>query len=66
MIGHSYFRVIPTRVIPARREDLEKFPLKDLREYATALGVAPGRKKPETIDNILSTGKATMLAQLGD
>lgn len=57
---------IPTRVVPASREALEKFNHKDLRDYAKSLGIEPGRSKVDTIIFLMESGKATLCASLGN
>ena len=57
---------ITTRVVPASREALECFPLKDLREYAKALGVQHGRPTKKLIVDALLLSRATLCASLGD
>jgi hypothetical protein len=63
---------VTTRVVPASREALECFPLKDLRAYAQTFGIRPQPTKEQTIDALLHRGhrkdgcKATLCASLGD
>lgn len=57
---------IPTRVVPARVEALEKFPAKALKDYAYGLGSRRTRTKAEAIDWLLASGRATLCASLGD
>ena len=59
-------RVVETQVIKATRESLEKFTRKELRYYAKSINVKVGRSKDDTIANLLLSGKATILAQLGN
>ena len=59
-------RVLETRVLPATRKMLERFSHEELALYAESLGVVASRGKHRTITLILATGKATVLAQLGD
>lgn len=66
MIGKVTCHVVETQVVPATKEALERFTREDLRNYAESLGVERGRNKIDTINNLLASGKATLLAQLGD
>lgn len=66
MIGKVQVREIETKVIPATGEALSRFSRQELRDYASCLGVERGRSKEDTIRNLIASGKATMLAQLGD
>lgn len=54
---------ITTRVVPASREALECFSLKDLQDYAVTLGLPRQRKKGSVIFSLLSR-KATLCASL--
>ena len=45
---------------------LDKYPHKELAEYARSIGVAVGKTKQETIDNLVRSGKATICAWLGN
>ena len=56
---------IETHVIQATTIMLEKFSHRDLKGYAEAIGVRIGKCKNETIENLMASGKATVLAQLG-
>jgi hypothetical protein len=66
MIGKIKLREGETRVIPVTLYALAKFSRAELRGYAKSIGVPVGRGKMETVANLLHSGKATMLAQLGD
>jgi hypothetical protein len=58
--------VVETRVIIPTREQLDAFSFAELERYAEGIGVKPSKTKKETIDRLLESGKATILAQLGD
>ena len=58
--------VIAPRVVPASREALLCFTMKDLRAYAKELGVRSSSSKWVLVDDILRSGKATLCAFLGD
>jgi len=60
------YYVITQKIIPATRETLRLFSIKDLRRYAKDLGVQTGKTKETIIENLMRSGKATLLAQLGD
>lgn len=66
MIGKVTARVVTTHVVTAHLDALEKFTRQELRDYAKSLGVERGQNKRDTIRNLLLSGKATLLAQLGD
>ena len=56
---------LPTKVVPASSEALEKFNYEDLRAYAESLGVETGSLKNVTIARLMVSGKATLCASLG-
>jgi hypothetical protein len=66
MIGSVNVRVIETQVVPAWAPALERFTREELREYAKSINVERGQNKHDTIRNLLESGRATMLVQLGD
>jgi len=66
MIGKIMIREIETRVIKATAENLAKFAAKELRGYCDCNSVSGTGTKQEIIDRLMATGKATMLAQLGN
>lgn len=59
-------RTVETRVVSVTREQLQAFSLKELRYYAASIGVPSGKTKDDVITNLLESGKATILAQLGN
>ncbi len=56
----------PQKVVPAYMEQLMKFTHKDLKAYAKSLGVKCGTTKHTTCHVLMRSGKATLLASLGD
>ncbi len=57
---------IPTRVVPASREALEKFSATNLKEYAKDICGKRARNKVEAIDLLVVSGRATLCASLGN
>ena len=53
-----------TVAVAATRDALDKFTRRELRDYATSLGVKRGRSKTDMIRNLLDSGKATMYVTL--
>ena len=53
------------RVIRASYGNLIKFSYADLKAYAEGLGVEPHKRKHETVERLLASGKATLCASLG-
>ena len=66
MKAKIYARTVETRVLLIEFDDLMKFSHKELRYYAKSIGVDAGKTKDETAINLYASGKATMLAQLGN
>lgn len=60
------FVEVSTHVVPATLVALNKFTREELREYAKSLNIERGQNKEDTIRNLLESGRATILVQLGD
>jgi len=57
---------VEQKVCPASVDALRKFSHKSLLEYAASIGVTAGTKKEETVILLWQSGKATILASLGN
>ncbi len=67
MKGKIMFIEITTRVVPATVQQLEMFPMKDLRDYAKVLGVdAKGANKSQLAHRIYLEARPTLCASLGN
>lgn len=66
MAKTEQYREVSTRIVKATHITLRAFRHKELKRYAKSIGVSEGRFKRETVTNLMISGKATMLAQLGD
>ena len=60
------FKEVETRVVTPSKDQLMAFTIRELRDYARELGVKTSTKKEVTVRNLLESGRATILAQLGD
>ena len=54
------------KVHPATAEILMRYPIRELKIYATDLGVTVGKTKAETAKNLAESGKATICGALGN
>lgn len=57
---------IPTRVVPASAEALNKFPATALRDYAHEVCSQRAKTKAEAIGLLIASGRATLCACLGN
>ena len=57
---------IPTQVVPASAEALEKFLARDLIRYAEEVCGQRAKTKARAIHLLIASGRATLCASLGD